>query len=266
MPDSVAVRHARAQWLAVVRIPCVVHKQVVFQIRMVEIHARVECGHGDGVVRMHEVPRPCDARGVEPVLVVGFVRIAGVYVIVVWHAKRLCRDVLVAFGLLVGDACGAFVQRAGGHLVNQPVHEVRLHGDDAGDFLGGGNGLRRAHVVRHIGNGERRSVRGFDLIGNGEPCVGEPLRELAFPTVFGEKVDLRVLIEGHEKASVVHALDKLVEERRVVGLRRALADCGRVHSAFTSRFVGIGGIVGKGERRCGEGDSHRKDCGEHHFR
>ena len=266
MPDSVAVGHARAQWLAVERIPRVVHKQVVFQVGMVEIHTRVERGHGDGVVRMCEVPRPCDARGVEPVLVVGFVRIAGVYVIVVRHAKCLRRDALVAFDLLVGDACGAFVQRAGRHLVNQPVHEVRLHGDDAGDFLGGGNGLRRAHVVRHIGNGERRSVRGFDLIGDGETRIGEPLREHAFPAVFGEKVDLRVLIEGHEKASVVHALDKLVEERRVVGLRRALADCGRVHSAFTSRFVGIGGIVGKGERRCGEGDSHRKDCGEHHFR
>ena len=141
MPDSVAVGHARAQWLAVVRIPRVVHKQVVFQIRMVEIHARVERGHGDGVVRMREVPRPCDACGVEPVLVVGFVRIAGVYVIVVRHAKCLRRDALVAFDLLVGEDGGAFVQRAGGHLVNQPVHEVRLHGDDAGDFLGGGNGL-----------------------------------------------------------------------------------------------------------------------------
>ena len=32
------------------------------------------------------------------------------------------------------------------------------------------------------------------------------------------------------------------------------------------RFVGIGGIVGKGERRYGEGDSHREDCGEHRFR
>ena len=266
MPDSVAVGHARAQWLAVVRIPCVVHKQVVFQIRMVEIHACVECGHGDGVVRMHEVPRPCDARGVEPVLVEGFVRIAGVYVIVVRHAECLRRDVLVAFGLLVGDACGAFVQRAGGHLVYQPVHEVRLHGDDAGDFLSGGNSLRRAQAVSHIGNGERRSVRGFDLIGDIEACVGEPLRELAFPTFCGKKVDLRVLIEGHEKASIVHALDKLVEERGVVGLCCALADCGRVHSAFTSRFVGIGGIVGKGERRCGEGDSHRKDCGKHRFR
>ena len=190
MPDSVAVRHARAQWLAVVRIPRVVHKQVVFQIRMVEIYARVERGHGDGVVRMREVPRSCNARGVEPVLVVGFVRIAGVYVIVVRHAERLRRDALVAFDLLVGDVCGAFVQRAGGHLVHQPVHEVRLHGDDAGGFLGGGNGLRRAHVVRHIGNGERRSVRGFNLIGDGEPRIGKPLRELAFPAICGEKVDL----------------------------------------------------------------------------
>ena len=123
-------------------------------------------------------------------MVVGFVRIAGVYVIVVRHAERLRRDVLVAVGLLVGDACGAFVQRAGGHLVHQPVHEVRLHGDDAGDFLGGGNGLRRAHVVCHIGNGERRSVRGFDLIGDGEPRIGKPLRELAFPVICGKKVDL----------------------------------------------------------------------------
>ena len=70
------------------------------------------------------------------------------------------------------------------------IYQSLISRERAGDFLGGGNGLRRAHVVRHIGNGERRSVRGFDLIGDGEPRIGKPLRELAFPAVFGEKVDL----------------------------------------------------------------------------